>query len=88
MSRAAVAARRIDPAELSELPTIYGTSGVVKYAHGELGVTVTDSLVRRATETRRLRVFKISTRNVYSERGIYDWIMSLGRGGENFGRES
>ncbi|MBF6161357.1 hypothetical protein IU438_04775 [Nocardia cyriacigeorgica] len=68
-------------AEYSELPTIYGAHGVIAFARDEMGVTLTESLVRRATEARRLQVFKLSTRNVYSERGIYDWIMSLARGG-------
>ncbi|MFC6014094.1 hypothetical protein [Nocardia lasii] len=39
-------------------------------------------MVRSATERRQLRVFKISASNWYSERDLYDWVMSLARGGD------
>ncbi|MFE6919700.1 hypothetical protein ACFVAV_01510 [Nocardia sp. NPDC057663] len=81
MSRTTTAPARRATEDYSELPTIYGTTGVIAFARNVLGVEVTASLVRRSTEARRLQVFKISTRNVYSERGVYDWIMSLARGG-------
>ncbi|MBF6210701.1 hypothetical protein IU487_06515 [Nocardia puris] len=80
MGRTNTVARRTVE-DYSELPTIYGGKGVIEFAARELGVSVTPTLVRRATEARRLQVFKISTRNVYSERGIYNWIMSMARGG-------
>lgn len=83
MSRTAVAARRIDPAELSDMPTIKGAAGVIEFAREQLGVTLTPSLVRRATEARKLRVTKVSTRNTYSELDIYLWIKSMGQGGNS-----
>lgn len=85
MSRAETLSRGksalINPDELSTLPTIKGRDGALAYVREILGVQVTPTMIRSATESRRLRVSKLSAKNWYSERDLFNWVMSLGRGG-------
>lgn len=65
--------------EWSEMPTLVGAQAVIDFARDELGVTLTRSIVRHATEGRRIKVFKVSARNVYSEAGVVRFIERLAR---------
>lgn len=63
----------------SEQPTLVGVQAVIRFAREELGVDLTRSLVRRATEARRIQVFKLSAKNAYSPAGVVRFIESLAR---------
>lgn len=81
MGRTATTARRTAE-DYSELPRIKGRAGALEFITRELGVQVSPTMVRTATERRQLRVFKISASNWYSERDLYRWVLSLARGGD------
>jgi hypothetical protein len=65
--------------EWSEQPTLIGAQDVIAFARDELGVTLTKSMLRHATESRRIQVFKLSARNAYSPAGVVRFIESLAR---------
>ncbi|MDV8008626.1 hypothetical protein [Rhodococcus sp. IEGM 1318] len=63
------------------LPTIKGLNGAHHFITEVLGVPVTRNLIRTATESKRLRRFKISAHNWYSEADLYEWVLSLRNSG-------
>lgn len=62
---------------LSDMPTLVGADAVIKFAREELGVELTRSMIRRATEARRIKVFKLSARNAFSPQGVRQYVLSL-----------
>lgn len=76
-----------DPAMLSPMPTIKGLDAAVDFvrapAPNGLGVpAITRTRLRAASEHREAEVFLISGAYWYSERGLFDWLMSLRLGGD------
>ena len=63
----------------SEHPTLVGAQAVIDFAREELGVTLTKSMIRHATEGRRIQVFKLSARNAYAPAGVVRFVQSLAR---------
>lgn len=63
----------------SEHPTLVGAQAVIDFARDELGVTLTNSMIRHATEGRRIQVFKLSARNAYAPAGVVRFVQSLAR---------
>ena len=63
----------------SEHPVLVGVQSVIDFADDELGVRLTPSIVRHATEERRIRVFKVSARNAYSPADVVRFVQSLAR---------
>lgn len=63
----------------SEHPTLIGAQAVIDFAREELGVTLTKSMLRHATEDRRIQVFKLSARNAYAPAGVVRFVQSLAR---------
>ncbi|WP_280215884.1 hypothetical protein [Nocardia cyriacigeorgica] len=81
MGRTATTARRT-AVDFSELPTIRGLNGALAFVHNELGVPwITPFALRKASESGQLKSFMINRGYTYAERDLYDWIMSLARGG-------
>ena len=77
MSQKTVAAPVTDPPE--DMPTLVGADAVIAFARSELGVELTRSMIRRATESRRIKVWKLSARNAYSPEGVRQFVLSLAR---------
>lgn len=74
--------RPIDRDELSNLPTRQGRPGA-KAFFAEIGVHgITDTRIRTATEGGTLRRFRIAGHNWYSDRDLWDWLMTLASGGQ------
>lgn len=76
-----------DPSTLSPLPTIKGLANAVDFVRTPvpdgLGVpAVTRTRMRAASERREVEVFRIAGAYWYSERGLYEWLMSLRLGGD------
>jgi hypothetical protein len=67
--------------EAGKLPTIKGTAGAFEFVTEVLRVPVTRTMIRKATEDKRLKRFKISAQNWYSEADLYEWVLSLRNSG-------
>ncbi|WP_141124772.1 hypothetical protein [Prescottella equi] len=76
------ARRRVNPAELSNLPARKGRAGALAF-FDEIGVHgVTETRIRNATERGQLRRYKLAGHNWYSEVDLWEWLQSMATGGQ------
>ncbi|MFI7166022.1 hypothetical protein ACIBM3_26485 [Rhodococcus erythropolis] len=69
--------------DAGQLPSIKGLDGAFCFVTEVIGVPVTRNLIRKATEDKRLKRFKISANNWYSETDLYEWVLSLRNDGDS-----
>ncbi|MBF6260199.1 hypothetical protein IU468_28475 [Nocardia farcinica] len=83
MSRTTTAPARRAAEDYSELPTIRGLNGALRFVQDELRVPwVTANALPKGSESGQLKSFMINRGYSYSERDLYQWILSLARGGD------